>query len=413
MRVALGVTGGIAAYKSAELVRRLQDRGLEVQVVMTAAAGQFVTPLTFAALSGRKVITGLFAQEGGEPNLESAVEHIAVAESIEALVIAPATADVIAKMARGIADDFLTTLCLATKAPILVAPAMNVNMWENPATVENVAILRGRGVRIIEPDEGYLACGMTGAGRLAGLDSILRAVFETLGLRDDFAAETLLVTAGRTEEAIDPIRYLSNRSSGRMGYALAEAGLRRGARVILVSGPSHIEPPSVAVFESVRSAEEMAAAVMRHQREATVVLMAAAVADFRPAKLAPRKIKRRGSAPVLKFEPTRDILLEVAGRKKPGQLLVGFAAETDNVIANAEAKLRSKRLDLIVVNDVTQPGAGFDVETNIVTLLFPDGRRVPFEKMSKLEASQRVLDSVADLRSSAAASGGNVSAARK
>ncbi len=413
MRVALGVTGGIAAYKSAELVRRLQDRGLEVQVVMTAAARQFVTPLTFASLSGRKVITDLFSHEGGEANLESAIEHIAVAESIDALVIAPATADLIAKIARGFADDFLTTLCLATRAPILVAPAMNVNMWENSATRENVAILRERGIGIIEPDEGYLACGMTGAGRLAGVEAIARTVFETLGLRDDLAGETLLVTAGRTEEALDPVRYLSNRSSGKMGYALAEAGRRRGARVILVSGPANLEPPAGVDLVRVRSAEEMADAVLRHLDESTVLLMAAAVADFRPAKSEPRKIKRGGGAPVLKFRPTRDILREVGGRRKPGQLLVGFAAESDKVIENAEAKLRAKRLDLVVANDVTQPGAGFDVDTNIVTLLFRGGRKLPLEKMSKQDVAHRILDAVVELRSGTDAAVAGIANAEK
>ena len=399
MKVALGVTGGIAAYKAAELLRLLQDRGLEVQVVMTAAAREFITPLTFAALSGHKVITGMFADAGaGEPNLESAIEHIAVAQSIDALVIAPATASTLAKIAHGLADDFLTTLVLATKAPLIVAPAMNVNMWENAATQENLAVLRQRGVKVVDPDAGYLACGMVGAGRLAAVEIIAQAVFETLGLRDDLQGETVLVTAGRTEEPLDPVRYLGNRSSGKMGYALAEASRRRGARVMLVSGPTHLAAPEGVELERVRTTEEMAKAVLRRIDSASVVLMAAAVADFRPEEVQSGKIKKQEGAPVLKLRPTRDILGEIVGCRRRGQLVVGFAAETDHVLENAAAKAKAKRLDLVVANDVTQEGAGFDVDTNIVTLLFPDGRRKALEKMSKLDVANRVLDEVVELR---------------
>jgi phosphopantothenoylcysteine decarboxylase/phosphopantothenate--cysteine ligase len=398
MRVALGVAGGIAAYKAGELLRLLQDKGVEVQVVMTRSAREFVTPLTFAALSGRKVITEMFGDAQGEANVGSAIEHIGVAHSIEALVIAPATANVLAKIAHGIADDFLTTLCLATKAPLIVAPAMNVNMWEHTATQKNLAILRERGVKVVDPEEGYLACGMTGAGRMVSVEAIARAVFETLGIREDLKDETVLVTAGRTEEALDAVRYLTNRSSGKMGYALAEASRRRNARVVLVSGPTHLEPPAGACLERVRTTEEMAQAVFRHLDEATVVLMAAAVADFRPAEVRPGKIKKQAGFPVVKLEPTRDILAEIARRRRPGQLVVGFAAEADHVLENAAAKLREKRLDMIAANDVTQEGAGFDVDTNIVTLLFPDGRQKPIEKMSKLDAANRILDEVIELR---------------
>jgi phosphopantothenoylcysteine decarboxylase / phosphopantothenate---cysteine ligase len=398
MRVALGVAGGIAAYKAAELVRVLQDKGLEVQVIMTRSARRFVTPLTFAALSGQKVITEMFSGSGGEPNLESAIEHIAVAQSIDALVIAPATANVIAKIAHGISDDFLTTLCLATQSPLIVAPAMNVNMWENAATQENLETLRARGVKVLEPDEGYLACGMIGAGRLASVESIARSVFEILGLRDDLREETVLVTAGRTEEPLDAVRYLSNRSSGKMGYALAEASRRRGAQVILVSGPTHLEPPRQVEVERVRTAEEMAEAVFRHLDRARVVLMAAAVADFRPAETHPKKIKKQDGFPALKLEPTTDILAEIARRRGREHLVVGFAAEAEQVLENAAAKLHAKRLDLIVANDVTREGAGFEVDTNIVTLLFPDGRRIPLGQMSKLDVANRVLDEVVELR---------------
>jgi len=402
MRVALGVSGGIAAYKAAELVRILQDRGLEVQVVMSRAAREFITPLTFASLSGRKVITDLFeSAPGSGPNLESAIEHIAVAQSIDALVIAPATANVLAKMANGVADDFLTTLCLATKAPIIVAPAMNVNMWENAATQENLEVLRGRGVRVLTPDEGYLACGMTGAGRLTSVATIAHVVFEALGLRDDLKDETILVTAGPTEEPLDAVRYLSNRSSGKMGYALAQAAHRRGARVILVSGPTHLDPPPGVTMVRVRTAEEMAGAVLQHAGRASVMIMAAAVADFRPTEVQAQKIKKQNGIPEVRLEPTRDILAEIAQLRRTEQIVVGFAAETEMVPENAAAKLHAKRLDLVVANDVTEPGAGFDVDTNIVTLFFPDGRQIPMPKLSKLDVAQRVLDEVVEIRKTA------------
>jgi phosphopantothenoylcysteine decarboxylase/phosphopantothenate--cysteine ligase len=398
MRVALGISGGIAVYKAAELLRLLQERGVEVQVVMTRNACEFVAPLTFAALSGRKVITEMFGGPQGGANVESAIEHIAVAQAIDALVIVPATANVLAKMAHGIADDFLTTLCLATKAPLIVAPAMNVNMWEHPATQKNVEILRERGVKVLQPDEGYLACGMTGAGRLTSVESIAQAVLATLGVSDDLSGERVLVTAGPTQEPLDGVRYLSNMSSGKMGYALAEASRRRGARVVLVSGPTHLEPPAGAEVERVRTAEEMAQAVLRHFEKATVTLMAAAVADFRPAEVYPRKIKKRDGVPTLKLEPAPDILAMLAPRRRPGQVVVGFAAETENLLANAAAKLRDKRLDFIVANDLLQEGAGFDADTNIVTLVFPDGRRKALEKMNKLDVAQRILDEVVALR---------------
>lgn len=401
MRVALGVSGGIAAYKAAELVRRLQDRGVEVEVVMTRHATEFVAPLTFAALSGRKVITSQFGESASTStaNVESAIEHIAVAQRIDALVVAPATADVMAKMAHGLADDFLTTLVLATQSPVIVAPAMNVNMWQNAATRENVETLRRRGVRIVDPDEGYLACGMTGAGRMASVETVAAAVFETLGVRDDLKGETILVTAGRTEEPLDAVRYLGNRSSGKMGYAVAEASLRRGAQVVLVTGPTHLDPPGGVKVERVRTTEEMAEAVFKRLAEATVIVMTAAVADFRAAKVEPGKIKRGAAgARALKLEPTRDILAEIARQRRHGQLLVGFAAETDHLIENAAAKLRQKRLDLVVANDVTQQGAGFDVDTNVVTLLFREGRTEPLEKMSKRDVANRILDEVVAMR---------------
>ena len=398
MRVGLGVSGGIAAYKATELLRLLQDRGLEVQVIMTPSARQFVTPLTFAALSGRKVITDIFETGGQEPNVESAIEHIAVAQGIDALVVAPATADILAKMAHGLADDFLSTLYLATRAPVIVAPAMNVNMWEHQATQSNLSVLRSRRVHVVEPDSGYLACGMVGAGRLAAVEAIAAAVLQVLHVSDDLAAEVVLVTAGPTEEPMDPVRYLSNRSSGKMGYALAEAARRRGARVILVSGPVALEPPAGADVEKTRTASEMADAVLHHLHAATIVIMAAAVSDYQPAEVRGEKIKKQNGALSLTLKPTRDILSEISARREPSQIIVGFAAETANLVEYATQKLRAKNLDLMVANDVTEKGAGFDIDTNIVTLVFPDGRIQPLECMSKIEVAHQVFDALSEIR---------------
>ncbi len=395
MKIALGVSGGIAAYKAAEIVRLLQDRGIAVQVVMTAAAQEFVRPLTFAALSGEKVITDMFGGDESQANVDSAIEHIALAQAIDALVVAPATADVLARFAQGIANDFLSTLYLATTAPVVVAPAMNVNMWNHAATKSNLEILRQRGVRIVEPGSGYLACGMTGAGRLAANEAIVAAVMETLGAAQDLAGETLLVTAGPTREKIDPVRYLTNRSSGRMGYAIAEAALRRGARVLLVSGPTAIAAPAAAELTQVETAEEMLAAVLKLLPQSTVVIKTAAVADFRPKASAEQKIKRKGEM-TLELEPTADILMEIT-RRKTSQIVVGFAAETENVLENARKKLASKSLDAIVVNDVSREGIGFDSERNAVTII-SNSEVVEVPVTSKWEVAQRVLDQVVKLR---------------
>jgi phosphopantothenoylcysteine decarboxylase/phosphopantothenate--cysteine ligase len=396
MKVALGVTGGIAAYKAAEIVRQLQDRGVRVQVVMTRAAREFVRPLTFAALSGEKVITGMFSPgEEHEPNIASAIEHIAVAQAIDALVVAPATADVIAHFAQGIASDFLTTLYLATTAPVVVAPAMNVNMWNHPATQANLEILRQRGVKIVDPGSGYLACGMTGAGRLAENETIVAAVLQALGASQDLSAETVLITAGPTREKIDPVRYLTNRSSGRMGYALAEAALRRGARVLLVSGPTALTPPGAAELTRVESAEEMRNAVINLLPHATIVIKTAAVSDYRPKIAAGQKIKRKGPM-TLDLEATPDILKEISMRKQ-SQIVVGFAAETENVLENARQKLAAKHLDAIVVNDVSREGVGFDSERNAATILTHD-EVVEVPETTKWEVAQRVLDEVVRLR---------------
>jgi phosphopantothenoylcysteine decarboxylase/phosphopantothenate--cysteine ligase len=401
MRVALGVSGGVAAYKAAELVRKLQQEGLDVQVVMTESAREFITPLTFAALTGQKVITEMFG-DGGESagaNVESAIEHIAVAQRIDLLVVAPATANVIAKMARGVADDFLTTLYLATTAPVIIAPAMNVNMWEHPATQENVETLRARGVQIVPPEEGYLACGMTGAGRLASVDAIADAVRSRLGIEHDLQEETIIVTAGPTCEDIDPVRFLTNRSSGKMGYALAQAAARRGAKVILISGPTRLDPPQGVQIVSVRNTEQMHRAVLAHFPGATALIMAAAVADYRPVAPQTKKMKRVNGRLNLELEPTLDILADVA-LGKGDRVLIGFAAETENVAAHARTKLESKQADLIVANDVTAEGAGFDHDTNVITLYSRDGSENAFPRMPKIDAAHRILDQLRLLRQS-------------
>ncbi len=401
MKVALGVTGGIAAYKAAEIVRLLQDRGIRVQVIMTRAAQEFVRPLTFAALSGEKVITGMFSPSEehssniDSANLDSAIEHIAVAQSIDAMLVVPATADVLAHFAQGIAGDFLTTLYLATTAPVVVAPAMNVNMWDHPATQANLKILRRRGVKIVEPGSGYLACGMTGSGRLAENEAIVAVVLEALGASQDLAGETVLITAGPTRERIDPARYLTNRSSGRMGYAVAEAALRRGARVLLVSGPTALTPPGAAEITRVESAEQMRDAVLNLLPQATIVVKTAAVSDYRAKSVSLQKIKRKGPI-TLELEPTTDILKEISVRKQ-SQIIIGFAAETENVLENARQKLATKHLDAIVVNDVSREGVGFDSDRNEVTIITHD-EVVEVPETTKWEVAQRVLDQVVRIR---------------
>ena len=400
MKIALGVSGGIAAYKSAEIVRLLQDRGIRVQVVMTRAAQEFVRPLTFAALSGEKVITDLFGSDTAQANVESAIEHIAVAQSIDALLVAPATADVLARFTQGIANDFLTTLYLVTTAPVIVAPAMNVNMWNHEATQANIEILRKRGVRVVDPGSGYLACGMTGAGRLAENEAIVAATLQALGASQDLSGETVLVTAGPTREKIDPVRYITNRSSGRMGYAIAEAALRRGARVLLVSGPTSIAPPGGAELTQVETADEMRAAVLKLLPESTIVVKTAAVADFRPKTASAQKIKRKGPT-TLELEPTADILAEL-GRLRASQVIIGFAAETENALENARKKLAAKSVDAIVVNDVSRQGIGFDSDRNAVTIITHDDV-IDVPETSKWEVALRVLDQVVKLRTRAPA----------
>src|SRR5215469_4692302 len=398
MKIALGVSGGIAAYKAAEIVRLLQDRGIRVQVIMTASAQEFVRPLTFAALSGEKVITDMFREhQNAEPNIDSAIEHIRVAQAIDALLVAPATADVLAKFAQGMASDFLTTLYLATTRPVVVVPAMNVNMWEHPATQHNLEILRQRGVTIVEPGSGYLACGMTGPGRLAENEAIVAATLEALGARQDLTGETVLITAGPTREKIDPVRYLTNRSSGRMGYALAEAAVRRGARVLVVSGPTSIQPPAAADITWVESASQMREAVLRLLPDASIVIKAAAVSDYTVPNPPQQKIKRKGAIS-LALEATADILADIASRKL-AQIVIGFAAETHDVIANGRKKLASKSIDAIVVNDVSKAGVGFDSERNAVTIL-TTSETIDVPETSKWEVAQRVLDCAVKLKHS-------------
>jgi phosphopantothenoylcysteine decarboxylase/phosphopantothenate--cysteine ligase len=402
MRVTVGVSGGIAAYKAAELVRALQRQAVEVHVVMTEAAGKFVQPLTFAALSGHKVITSLWDDEGtgntayGASGEQNGIEHIGEAQWTDALIVAPATANILAKFAHGIADDFLSTLYLATQAPVLVAPAMNVNMWEHSATQANLEILRQRGVRVIPPGTGELACGMVGAGRMAEPEAIADAVLCALGRCHDLAGEVVLVTAGGTREALDPVRFLGNRSSGKMGYALAEAAQSRGAKVILVSGPSALYPPAQSELLKVTTADEMREAVLARMNEATLIIKAAAVADYRPVNVSEQKLKRSGPLTV-ELAPTEDILAEVVRRRRPGQLIVGFAAETENRMENGRAKLLRKGADAIVVNDVAGEGVGFDADNNAATFLTLT-TAIELPEMSKRSLADRILDEILTLR---------------
>ncbi len=397
MRVTVGVSGGIAAYKAAEFVRALQQQALEVHVVMTESATRFVQPLTFAALTGHKVITGLWEDAGStEGTDESSIEHIGEAQWTEAFVVAPATANILAKFAHGIADDFVTTMYLATQAPVLVAPAMNVNMWNHPATQANLDVLRERGVRVVEPGTGDLACGMVGVGRMAEPNAIADAVMGVLGRRNDLAGEVVLVTAGGTREALDPVRFLGNRSSGKMGYALADAAQSRGAKVILVSGPTALHPPARCEVVKVTTADEMRAAVLDRMKDATLVVKAAAVADYRPVSIAAHKLKRTGPI-TLELAPTEDILAEVVRRRRPGQLIVGFAAETENRMENGRAKLLRKGADAIVVNDVSGESIGIDADDNAATFL-TTSTAIELHAMPKRKLADRILDEILALR---------------
>ena len=398
MRIILGVTGGIAAYKAAELARALMERGFTVQTVMTAGAQEFVRPLTFAALTGQKVITDMFSTGSPEETLSSSVEHIGVAQGNDLLVVAPATADTLAKFAHGSANDFLSTLYLAFTGPVIIAPAMNTNMWQHPATVENLCILSARrNHMIVNPDTGLLACGTTGPGRLAEIDKIVAAVLTAAHPRHDLEGETVLITAGPTQEPLDPVRFISNRSSGKMGYALAEAAATRGARVILVSGPVRLEPPRGVELVKVQTAIEMREAVMSHLEESSIIIKSAAVADYHVAEVPTQKRKKTAVRWTLDLDPTPDILAE-AGQKKGDRLLIGFAAETQNLVEEARRKLRTKNCDMVVGNLVSQSGIGFDSHQNEVTLVMRSGEAVPLPRADKRVIADAIFDHILKLR---------------
>jgi len=397
MNAVLGVGGGIAAYKSAELARALMERGFRVQVVMTEAAQRFITPLTFAALTGQKVITGLFDSASPEATLSSAVEHIAVARDNNILIVAPATADLLAKMAHGLADDFLSTLYLAFMGQVFIAPAMNSDMWRHPATRANTDILRKRGHVFIEPEDGLLACGETGPGRLAEPAKIAGVVTNSLQGRRDLEGETIVITAGPTQEPLDPVRFVSNRSSGKMGYALAEAAAERGARVVLVAGPTQLADPAGVTVVHVQTAVEMRRAVFENLRQATVIIKAAAVADYHVPQVPQHKIKKTATRLSLELDPTPDILAEL-GQKKGDRLLIGFAAETENLIDEARRKLQTKNCDMVVGNLVGNDGTGFESDQNEVVLVLRSGETIEIPRAPKREIADRIFDQVLKLR---------------
>lgn len=396
MKIALGVSGGIAAYKAAELARLLMEHGHSVEVILTDAAQEFVRPLTFAALTGRKVITNLFTSGGGDDVLSSAVEHIRVAQDNELLVVAPATADVLARFAHGLAGDFLSTLYLAFRGPVLLAPAMNTNMWEHAATRANLAVLVNRGHTIVDPGVGYLACGMVGAGRLADPAEILAAVQAIAHPRLDLSGEVLLITAGPTQEPLDPVRFLSNRSSGKMGYALAQAAQVRGAKVILITGPVNIAVPTGVEAVPVRTAREMRDAVMQRLPESSIIIKAAAVADFHLEQVPSQKVKKSPARFTLELSPTPDILAEL-GEVRGDRLLVGFAAETRDLVPEARRKLQTKNCDMVVGNLVGE-SLGFEAEENEVTLVTRRGDVIAVPRAPKRVIADRILDESLKLR---------------
>jgi phosphopantothenoylcysteine decarboxylase/phosphopantothenate--cysteine ligase len=393
--VALGVCGGIAAYKAVEVLRGLQKAGCTVRVAMTKRACEFVQPLTFRALSGSHVVVDDYAPDNPDP-----IAHITFSQTADLLIVAPATANIIAKFANGVADDFLTSTYLACSAPVLIAPAMNTTMWEHPATQRNLERLRADGVHIIEPDAGEMACGTIGPGRLSEPDRIVAAALEILRSKRamDLSGERFLITVGATREEIDPVRFISNRSSGRMGFALAEAALRRGGEVTVVAGNTSVAPPSGVRVVQATSAEEMSQAVAKERENASVFIGAAAIADYRPVERADQKIKKSQDSITLTLERTPDVLSQVAASRTNGMLVIGFAAETENVLANAREKLRSKKLDAIIANDVTREDAGFDSPTNAITIITKDNT-LELPLMSKTEAADRILDVIVSLRS--------------
>jgi phosphopantothenoylcysteine decarboxylase/phosphopantothenate--cysteine ligase len=390
--IVVGVTGGIACYKAVELVRLLGKGGFKVRVIMTRGALEFVTPLTFQTLSGHPVATETF-----DLTQESQIGHINLADSADVFIVAPATANVIGKIAAGIADDLLTTVLMATQAPVLIAPAMNIHMYENPILQENLRKLRRIGYHILEPAEGYLACGYEGKGRLPDPEKIVDEVEHLLKTKD-LSGEKFLITAGPNREPLDPVRYISNRSSGKMGYALARAAVRRGAEVALVSGPTGLDSPAGARRISVTTAAEMRAAVLKEYVQCTAVIMAAAVSDYHPASVAEKKIKRGKGAVELRLEPNPDILKEL-GENKNGKWLVGFAAETEELTANARKKLREKNLDMVVANNIAETGSGFDGDTNSATIVDRTGGTRSLPLMSKDELADRIYDHFLALKS--------------
>ena len=397
MRVMLGVGGGIAAYKAAELVRQLQQRGHEVQVIMTRAAREFVQPLTFATLTGQKVVTDLFGQESASETLASAVEHIGLAQKSNALIVAPATADLLAKFASGLADDFLTTFHLAFTGPIILAPAMNTAMWEHPATQKNLETLRARGCFVVDPDDGWLACGTVGAGRLPDPERIAAELDLLAEQKKDLTGESVLITAGPTQEALDPVRYISNRSSGKMGFAIAEAAARRGARVLLISGPVNLPAPGNVEVIRVKTAQDMRKAVLENLEQSSIIVKSAAVADYYLAEVPQQKLKKTATRLSLELDPTPDILAEI-GQQKGDRLLIGFAAETENLISEARRKMMAKQCDMLVANLVNRDGLGFESDLNEVDILTRSGRTVHAGPGAKREIAEKILDQVAMLR---------------
>ena len=391
--IVLGVTGGIAAYKSAEIVSRLRHSGANVHVIMTRNATEFIAPLTFQTLSANQVVTDTFEA----PEYWN-VEHVALAKLADIFVVAPATANILAKMASGIADDMLSTTLLATKAQILVAPAMNTGMWTAPATQNNVKVLKERGVRMIGPESGMLACGDEGAGRMSEPETIVGEICRILSRKQDYAGKKVLITAGATRERLDPVRFITNDSSGKMGFAIAEAARDRGAEVTVIRGSVTAEIPAGIRMIRIESARELYDAMMQKAPEQDVIIQAAAVSDYRPAEQKDRKVKKEsGSDLTLILTENPDIAKAVGEQKKPGQTLVGFAAETDNLLKNAKSKLGKKKLDLIVANDVTKPGAGFNVDTNIAVLITSDGStEEPLQ--TKRQLAERILDKVLEMR---------------
>jgi phosphopantothenoylcysteine decarboxylase/phosphopantothenate--cysteine ligase len=384
--IVLGITGGIAAYKAADLASKLTQAGAKVEVVMTEAATKFITPLTLRNITRRPVVTDMF-----ELASEYSVEHVALAEAADCVVIAPATANTIARLAAGIADDMLGTVVLATEAPVIVAPAMNDNMYRNSVTQKNVAKLKARGFTFIEPEYGRLASGKMGKGRLPETGGIIETIEQVLGKKRDLEGKRIVVTAGGTQEPIDPVRHIGNRSSGRMGYALAEAARDRGAQVTLVTAPATLSPPDGVELVKVRTVADMRDAVLKAVKKADVLIMAAAVADYQPKAIAKSKIKKESRQGLtLELVKTPDILSEVTGNI----IKVGFAAESENMVANARKKLRNKGLDLVVANDITQTDAGFDVDTNRVTMIDKKGKTEDLPLMSKREVAERILDRV-------------------